>query len=472
MPSTLIGALTIGVLTAGTLATGPRTIRTLAGFEAGSTDPTSERIPSSRLSQQEWERATSAELLALLPDGEAKRAFILDCTGCHQFDQRTTTANGRLRNEAEWAERIRQMLAFAGASTGFPIISPSRHAETTASWLVEHLGGPDDPLPDLEPPRIPRPTPPATITEFDLPDPNDLPHDLMLAAKGQVVVTGMFTHRLYVLDPATGSFQTQPIPVPDANPRAAETDRHGRWWVLLGGPQKVARFDPESGAWSSWDLGMYPHSIGLDAQGRVWFNGHFTKEPELLGSLDPATGKVSTAAVPVPVMPDGGSTIPYELRVGSDGTVWMTELRGNRLVRFDPATQSFRLYELPTPHSGPRRFDLDAHGVVWVPEYAGNKLARFDPRTESFTEYEFPLKDALPYVVRADHTRGVLWIGTAAADVVARFDPRTRTFDVYPLPTQGALIRHLVVDPRTGAVWGAYSPVPARSPKIVRITPG
>src|SRR5688500_4383966 len=31
---------------------------------------------------------TSAEVLNLLPDGEEKRRFILDCTGCHQLDER------------------------------------------------------------------------------------------------------------------------------------------------------------------------------------------------------------------------------------------------------------------------------------------------------------------------------------------------------------------------------------------------
>jgi hypothetical protein len=42
--------------------------------------------------------ATAAQLLRLLPDGEEKRRFILDCTGCHTFDARTAF---------RWRERIR-----------------------------------------------------------------------------------------------------------------------------------------------------------------------------------------------------------------------------------------------------------------------------------------------------------------------------------------------------------------------------
>jgi len=239
--------------------------------------------------------------------------------------------------------------------------------------------------------------------------------------------------------------------------------------VLLGSPQRLARFTPATGAWTTWALGMYPHSLGRDGTGRVWFNGHFTKNPELLGSVDPATGTVSTVPVPTPPMPDGGSTIPYELRVAPDGAVWVSQLAGNRLVRFTPATGRFTFHTLPTPHAGPRCFDFDAEGNVWIPEYAANKLARFDPRSERFKEFEFPLSDALPYVVRVDRARGVVWIATAAADAVARFDPRSGRFTVFPLPTRGALIRHLDIDARTGAVWGAYSPAPARAPRIVRI---
>jgi len=417
-----------------------------------------------------WRDASSATLLRLLPDGETKRQFVLDCTGCHQVDQRTISSGERVKTRAEWQDWIGRMLAFAGATTSFPIMSPGRDPRRTAEWLVATLG-------EGAPPTL-RPAPPpltaagpgrARITEFDLPDANDLPHDVAVAADGRVVVTGMSSHRMYVLDPATATFTAAEIPVESANPRAVEIDSAGTWWVLLGSPQRLARFTPATGAWTTWALGMYPHSLGRDGTGRVWFNGHFTKNPELLGSVDPATGTVSTVPVPTPPMPDGGSTIPYELRVAPDGAVWVSQLAGNRLVRFTPATGRFTFHTLPSPHAGPRRFDFDAEGNVWVPEYAANKLARFDPRSERFKEFEFPLSDALPYVVRVDRARGVVWIATAAADAVARFDPRSGRFTVFPLPTRGALIRHLDIDARTGAVWGAYSPAPARAPRIVRI---
>jgi virginiamycin B lyase len=418
-----------------------------------------------------WETAPSARLLSLLPDGETKRKFILDCTGCHQFDRQTVSsaAGGGLKSETEWRERTAQMIGFAGGRSGFPIMSPSRDADSTAAWLVRTLGTVRPVLAATGGTPAPSATPAARITEYELPAPNDLPHDLIVAPDGDVVITGMFTHRMYLLDPAAGAIRTEAIPVQNANPRAVEIGPDGTWWVLLGNPRRIARRAPD-GAWTSWDVGMYGHSIGIGGDGRVWTNGHFTRDPEVLAGLDPATGSVVRHEVPTPAMPDSGSTIPYELRMAPDGAVWVSQLVGGRLVRFDPAAGRFQLFPLPAPFSGPRRIDIDRAGRVWIPEYARNRLSRFDPATERFTDWELPVPDALPYVVRLDEDRGALWIGTGAADALIRFDLATERFTVFPLPTPGAMVRHLDVDRSNGDVWLAYGASPGRTPaRIARV---
>ena len=70
--------------------------------------------------------------------------------------------------------------------------------------------------------------------------------------------------------------------------------------MLLGNPRQIARYDPAAAAWKTYDIGMYPHSIKRDAQGRIWFNGHFTRDPVTLGYVDGASGEVRTFAVPTP----------------------------------------------------------------------------------------------------------------------------------------------------------------------------
>jgi streptogramin lyase len=308
------------------------------------------------------------------------------------------------------------------------------------------------------------------LIEYAFPVPHDLPHDLALGLTGQVIVTGMLSNRMYLLDPATGAFSSEEIPVPAANPRAVEVDGTGAWWVLLGGPKRVARF--ADGEWSDWPVGVYGHSIGLAPDGLIWTNGHFTQRPERVAVLDPRSGEVRSIEVPTPPAGDGGRNIQYELRIGPEGVVWTSQLVGNRVMRYDPTSDRFDRWDLPTPHSGPRRFDVDAAGILWIPEYANNRLARFDPSTGTFREWELPLRDALPYVVRVDSRRQDIWIGTGGADALLQFDISAGSFRVYPTPSRGALIRHLAIDETTGTVWAAYGASPAREPvRILRLDP-
>ncbi len=411
--------------------------------------------------------AASSDWLALLPEGEPKRQFIIDCTNCHQMDEPVTLLEGRDRTRDEWAASVRKMLGFAGATTGFPIISAGRDPEATATWLTLSLAG-----------RRPAPRPVATataeVTEYPMPVAEDLPHDVAVDSTGGILITGMFSHVMYRMDPGSGAMTRIELPAPRGGPRAVEVDGAGNWWVLLGGPGLMARYTPATARWDTWPMGMYPHSVALDRAGGAWFNGHFTRDPEQVGRVDPGTGRVELHAVPPhPTMAQGpGGPIPYELRAAPDGTIWGSELQGNRIFRFSPDTRRFRAWSLPTPMSAPRRFDITADGVLWIPAYAAGVLVRFDPRTERFTEIPLPLTDALPYVVRADPRREQLWIGTAGADLVFRYDLRTGAFSSYRLPSPGALVRHLAVDPANGDVWLAYGASPSRiGARIARLRP-
>ncbi|MEO0560167.1 MAG: hypothetical protein AAF170_18520, partial [Bacteroidota bacterium] len=206
---------------------------------------------------------------------------------------------------------------------------------------------------------------------------------------------------------------------------------------------------------------------GPNGSPQVWFNAHFSKDPETIGVLDPSTGEVTVIEVPTPRQPDGGSTIPYGLRIDADGVVWGTQLLGNRLIRYDPATDQVGLFELPTSHSGPRRPDVAPDGRIWIPQFAAGKVAVFDPETEAFTEHALPVPDALPYIVRVAED-GMVWVATGAADAVLRFDPRSMDWHVHPLPTRGALVRHMELD-ADGSAWIAYGNVPAIDPKVAHI---
>ena len=412
----------------------------------------------------------SSDWLGLLPDGEEKRRFILDCTGCHQLDDQVARLNGRPRTQSEFSESVAKMLSFSGSTSGFPVIGHGREAASTSAWLARYL------LPN--PPIRPRGALPANarVTEFDMPEAGDLPHDVAVGTDGRIVVTGMFSHRMWVLDPARGTFEGVDIPIEKANPRALEIDATGDWWVVFGARHTVGRYSPKSRTWRTWPGGFYPHSLALAGDGGVWINGHFTHSPELISRIDTTVRDSSRAVakfeVPAhPTLGKGpGGPIPYEIRVAPDGRVWTSELQGNRLFAYDPKKRTFDVFTMPESWSGPRRFDIDRRGIVWIPAYASNELVRLDPAARRFTRFPLPEPNAVPYVVKVDDATGRIWIGSSASDAMYAYDAAANRFTTYPLPSRGALVRHLAIDPRTHDLWIAYGASPGRIPaKIARL---
>jgi len=417
---------------------------------------------------------SSAAWLATLPEGVEKRRFILDCTGCHQFNETRVFASGALRSRAQWQGDVERMLRYAGANSGFPVIGAGRDPERTAAWLAQSLGAePGSRAASAARRGAAIDFAPAELLEVDMPVPQDLPHDVAIERGGHVLVTGMFTHVLQRFDPASLALEAIELPVPRANPRAVEIDDRGNAWVLFGQPRVMARREAGTGAWKTWPIGHYPHSIAPEPGGKgVWFNGHFTRDPEIIGRLDPASGRVDSFVVPRhPTLGDSGGPVPYELRLAPDGAVWMSELQGNRVVRVDRGG-TIKLYELPEPWSGPRRLDVDANGIVWIPAYSGGALWRLDPASGEFRRHALPIPDSAPYVCRVHPKTGEVWIGTAAADAVFRFDPRRGTFRSYALATRGATVRHMAVDAERNEVWLALGASPAIHPaRVVRLRP-
>lgn len=406
----------------------------------------------------------SAHWLANLPDGAEKRWFILDCTGCHQFNETRALQNGAPRTADQWTRDVARMLESFGPRSGFPIISGQAKPVALAGWISSHNSG--RPVVGNAPREE---SAPYSITEYDVPGP-DLPHDIAIDSAGRVLVTGMFTHRILSLNPESGATEIIAIPVEGANPRALEVDVAGNWWALLGGPGMVARYQPSAKTWKTAAVSMYGHSIGVGPDGSVWTNDHFARDSVRLARVREVGGELVAEefrGASFRGTARGPSPIPYELRIGSNGVVWISLLHGNAMVSFDPTRRQFESITMPDPDAGPRRFDIDRSGALWIPGYSASTLYRLDPASRQFDKFPLPTPNGLPYVVRVHPRTGHIWIGTAAPDVVYRFDPRTRSYTTFPVLTRGATMRHMAIDSRTGDVWIAYGASPAIHPTRV-----
>ena len=63
--------------------------------------------------------------------------------------------------------------------------------------------------------------------------------------------------------------------------------------------------------------------------------------------------------------------------------LWFTEQGANKIAYFEPDSENFTEYTIPTTGSGPAGIALSPDGAIWFVERDANQLARFDPDVSS-----------------------------------------------------------------------------------------
>ncbi len=182
-----------------------------------------------------------------------------------------------------------------------------------------------------------------------------------------------------------------------------------------------------------WDLGgraSMQHDMVVHPDGRVY---SVDMTQDMLYRLDP-TGREPRQSWSIPPggLPLGGHFAvagppdvptsnahvgPHSLQVAPDGAVWITLAFGNRLARFDPATQSFETHDLSRGYY-PHTLRFDERGRIWFTITASNHLGMFDPATNTTTELRLPSR-TLGQALVMRMMPALLWLGQ-------RFDLRSR----------------------------------------------
>ncbi|MEQ9329218.1 MAG: hypothetical protein RJQ21_18190 [Rhodospirillales bacterium] len=239
---------------------------------------------------------------------------------------------------------------------------------------------------------------PATgaMKEYQLPE-GAFPHSVLLDAAGMVWYTGNKNGTVGRLDPATGAVTEFPMPDKAArDPHTAVFDRQGILWFTLQQSNMIGRLDPKSGdirLVTATTPGSRPYGIKIDADGTPWVacNGG----PCLL-KVDPATMDLTEVKLPTP-----GTTV-RRLDIAGDGMIWYVNSGKGKLGRYDPATGDIREWESPSgPKSHPYAIAV-VDGIVWYNESGmrPDPLVRFDPATESFQSFPIPSGGVYAGIVR------------------------------------------------------------------------
>jgi virginiamycin B lyase len=190
------------------------------------------------------------------------------------------------------------------------------------------------------------------ITVYPMPDPAARdPHTAIFTRTGDYWFTVQNSNMLGRLVPDTGAIKLTNIPTPNARPYGIEEDSTGMVWVAYRGAPKIARVNPDSWEIVEFDTpnpnpeshhgNYYVRRLAIDSNDAIWY---VDSGRGYLGRLDSKTGAIKEW-----LTPSGLGSHPYAIEVVDD-IVWLneSEQRPDVLLRFDPATEKFQSWEIPS----------------------------------------------------------------------------------------------------------------------------
>jgi virginiamycin B lyase len=234
--------------------------------------------------------------------------------------------------------------------------------------------------------------------------PFPLPKDWAKFGNGKDVdskgyVWGAQTAGFYRLDPETGKYTEIKAKTPLGRPYGLTIDSEDNVWVAQIAVDKVAYVDGHTGEVGEvvlppiddeemspadrelgrgWDLGapLYgkgPRRLRADMKGdSVWVSEFFAGR---LAKIDIHTKKVTEYKLPGTYR----YANPYEPVIDKNHMVWFSLSNRDELGKFNPVTEKFTFYPMPTRGISSRHVDVDNRPAVpeiWLPYDQARKVAR------------------------------------------------------------------------------------------------
>ena len=162
--------------------------------------------------------------------------------------------------------------------------------------------------------------------------------------------------------------------------------------------------------------------------------------------LDPATQEFTIYDVPVGVKNNKNAT-PYGMAVGGDGNIWVVENAFDQIARVDRTTGKIDEFPLGVKDPVARKLGADWDGNLWVGLHGAGELLRVDYKTLKMTEFTPPSKDAGVYLAEPDLKNHLIWTTLHQVDKLARLDPATGVWTEYPLMHAETDVRRIDLDP-------------------------
>jgi virginiamycin B lyase len=227
----------------------------------------------------------------------------------------------------------------------------------------------------------------GAIREYPTSIPDSGPHGLVADTAGNIWFTANYAGYIGKLDPATGVITAYRMPEERArDPHTAVFDQHGMLWFTVQGANFVGRLAPPSGEVRLVELPAahsLPYGIVVSSRGVPFFAEFGANR---IGRIDPDTLGIREYG-----LPNAGAR-PRRLAITADDAIWYTDYARGYIGRLDPGSGATREWASPGGAVSLPYGITALNDVIWYSESGvrPNTLVRFDPRTEKFQSWAIP----------------------------------------------------------------------------------
>ncbi len=262
-------------------------------------------------------------------------------------------------------------------------------------------------------------------------------------------------------------------------------------WISDPSAPRLWEFSLETQEFSSYSFnGLATMFLTMDNTGKIWF----TDSPRnQIGYIDLETKEITTKTIPNldPVMasnkpifiqadfddniwitivnknkilkylPDDDifkiielperDSFPFALSIDSDGDIWYTATGIGKIGQIDPKEGKITQYSKQIPLDGPEYLLFDKNENVWIAEHTGTAITKFNPVLETFESISVPDEESLPFGMTFDRY-GNIWFAQHVIDSIGVYDPDNNDLKEIPIPTEGSFIQFMTSD-KNGKIW-------------------
>lgn len=155
--------------------------------------------------------------------------------------------------------------------------------------------------------------------------------------------------------------------------------------------------------------------------------------------------RVSEWQLPAPMFARSTAAAP-------DGSIFLAVPNDNKVLRFDPRTQTFREWEMPHGHQ-PNSIIVDHTGTAWTTGFGNGTIGRLRPATGMIAEFAVPSAGGGPHSLALSEDGETLWFTLQTGDRIGSLDTATGRIAEYD--TSGSPIG-ITID-RSGSIWWCRS---------------